>query len=90
VKATVWRDKENWKLQQYSSFVLGKFVPRFVANLLVLKFACACDSLLCLLQLQKNFRSIDTIYSQVFVVSFFLWIVLWKLLVVQGKGLGEK
>jgi uncharacterized membrane protein len=57
---------------------------------LVLKFACACDSLLSVLQLQKSFRSIDTIYSQVFVVSLFLWIVLWKLIVVQGKGLGEK
>ncbi len=84
VKATVWRDNENWKPQQYSSLVLGKFVPQFVANVLVLKFACACDSLLSVLQLQKSFRSIDTTYSQVFVVSLFLWIVLWKLLVIQG------
>jgi hypothetical protein len=82
VKATVWRDNENWKPQQYSSLVLGKFVPQFVANVLVLKFAC--DSLLSVLQLQKSFRSIDTTYSQVFVVSLFLWIVLWKLLVIQG------
>jgi hypothetical protein len=39
VKATVWRDKEKRELQQYSSLVLGKFVPQFVANVLVLKFA---------------------------------------------------
>jgi hypothetical protein len=41
LKATVWRDKENLKPQQYSTLVLGKFVPQFVANVLGIE-VCLC------------------------------------------------